>query len=172
VVWIAAATLALLACDALLVRRDEERMRRRLLLLSALAGAALALAAWRARAALGAEAATVTGGPLHENAELLGFLLAASLIWAAGAACFLLPRCASLFPARLLCGPRLAISVAQAVGLLLRGFAAGEWNLLRLNWFVVGHLAVSVVALAFGLLALAIYFLYGHALLRSDPPQA
>ncbi len=158
----AVAALALLAFDALLVFRDAERVRRKLLLLSMAASAGLGLASWMAHRG------EVSGST--SDGYLIYFALA-SAVWIVGAAMFLLPRCSEFFPARLFCGPRLVAGIASALGSLLRGFADGEWDLGGATWFFVAHLIVAFCALAFGLLVLVVYFIFGRALAHRDPSQ-
>ncbi len=159
----AAAALALITLDALLVFREDLRVRRVLLILSIGVAALLALASFAERAE--------ADQPETTRAFFLYFA-AASGLWAAGAAFFLLPRCLDLFPARLFCGPRVAAGIATLLGVIFRGLAEGDWEFVRTNWFFVVHLGVSASAMAFGLLVMVAFLLFGGRRMREGPPQA
>lgn len=160
-VLFAAAAAALAALDVLLVFREEPRERRTLLILSI--GCALLLGF----ASLGERAAAADG---REARPFHLYLAAASFLWCAGAALFLLPRLLEFFPARFFCGPRSVAALATLIGVLFRGAAEGRWEYVHSNWFFIAHLAASAMAFAFGLLMLVIYVFFGTSLGRRDPP--
>jgi hypothetical protein len=163
VIAFAASAAALAAFDVLLTFRAEPRERRILLILSVGAGLLLGLVSLVERDA---------AGIAHEARPFHLYVAVASFLWCAGAAIFLLPHCLDLFPARLFCAPRAVAALASLIGVLFRGFAAGDWQYFHTNWFFIAHLAASALAFAFGLLMLVLFLLFGKRMAGGGPPQA
>lgn len=160
----AASAAALAALDVLLTFRAAPRERRLLLILSIGCALLLGLTSLAERSAADAAGAE---RPFHL------YLAVASFLWCAGAAIFLLPHCLELFPARLFCAPRAVAALATLIGVLFRGLAEGRWEYAHTNWFFIAHLAASALALAYGLLMLVLFLLFGTRLTgREPPPQA